>query len=209
MRSIAVFLLCLCGMVYAEPRTLPPVININNSTASNGSTYHRSMLKMLEQIESLQTKTQQLHGMLEQQSHEIDRLKRREKNIYADISQRLQQLESIVKIPVTPNQTQQVKKVKPKPRSEEKAAFDKAFASVKNNHHQLAISQFEQFLQDYPKSNYADNAYFWLGSVYQLINDIVAAKKNFKAVYTQFPKSEKANMALRKLADIDKNKLIK
>lgn len=95
-----------------------------------------------------------------------------------------------------------VKTVKPVSKAEEKAAFDKAFASVKNSHYQQAIKLLEQFLQDYPNGSYSDNAHFWLGSVYKVVNDIPAAKKNFQAVYTQFPKSEKAGMAMLKLADI-------
>lgn len=91
---------------------------------------------------------------------------------------------------------------KPVSKAEEKAAFDKAFVSVKNSHYQQAIKLLEQFLQDYPNGVYSDNAYFWLGSVYKVVNNIPAAKKNFQAVYTQFPKSEKAGMAMLKLADI-------
>ena len=97
-----------------------------------------------------------------------------------------------------------VKVVKPASKADEKAAFDKAFMSVKNSHYQQAIKQLEQFLQDYPDGSYSDNAHFWLGSVYKVVNNIPAAKVNFQAVYTQFPKSEKAAMAMLKLADIYK-----
>lgn len=225
----------VCSGAYAESRQLPPIIN--NSTYANGAAYsaktsaNQPMLEMLGRVESLQTDIQQLRGMIEEQSHEINRLKQREQNIYADMHARLQQLENAAGISVgtavvapkpesvpvkpaytatpvsapTPTQTakpKSVKKVKPKSRAEEKAAFDKAFASVKNSHYQQAIMQLEQFLQDYPDGIYSDNAHFWLGSVYKVVNDIPAAKKNFQAVYTQFPKSEKAAMAMLKLADI-------
>ncbi|WP_428353880.1 tol-pal system protein YbgF [Methyloprofundus sp.] len=225
--------LCISSMVYAESKSLPPIIN--NSTYANGAAYsgqaagNQPMLEMLGRVESLQTEIQQLRGMLEQQSHEINNLKQREQNLYADMNSRLQQLESAAGIsvsapvpvmkpytapvkhykakataPAITKQAQAVKQVKPKSKAEEKAAFDKAFASVKNSHYQQAISELEQFLQDYPRGSYSDNAYFWLGSVYKVVNDISAAKKNFQAVYTQFPKSEKASMAMLKLADIYK-----
>lgn len=219
----------VCSGAYAESRQLPPIIN--NSTYANGAAYsaktsaNQPMLEMLGRVESLQTDIQQLRGMIEEQSHEINRLKQREQNIYADMHARLQQLENATGISVgtavvapkpisapkkptytasaaTPTQPKPVKKVKPKSRAEEKAAFDTAFASVKNSHYQQAIMQLEQFLQDYPDGIYSDNAHFWLGSVYKVVNDIPAAKKNFQAVYTQFPKSEKAAMAMLKLADI-------
>ncbi|GFO71015.1 hypothetical protein BJAS_P0220 [Bathymodiolus japonicus methanotrophic gill symbiont] len=236
MNKLSLFLaLAVCSGTYAESRELPPIIN--NSTYANGSAYstrtsaNQPMLEMLGRVESLQSDIQQLRGMLEEQSHEINRLKQREQNIYADMHARLQKLESAagisastavvvpkpVSAPVQPAYTgapvlaaaqpaqakpKRVKKVKPKSRAEEKEEFDTAFASVKNSHYQQAIKQLEQFLQDYPDGVYSDNAHFWLGSVYKVVNDLPAAKKNFQAVYTQFHKSEKAAMAMLKLADI-------
>ncbi len=224
--------LCISGLAHAESRKLPPIIN--NSTYTNGTAHidqvsvNQSMLKMLGQVEALQTELQQLRGMIEQQSHEINNLQQREQNIYADMNMRLQQLESAsgvsvsaavaakpetytipvkqnnVTAPAAVKQTQvlPVKKVKSKSIGDEKVAFDKAFTSVKDSHYQQAISELEQFLQDYPDGVYSDNAHFWLGSVYKVVNDVPAAKTNFEAVYTQYPKSEKAGMAMLKLADI-------
>ncbi|NOQ64750.1 MAG: tol-pal system protein YbgF [Methyloprofundus sp.] len=88
-----------------------------------------------------------------------------------------------------------------KTRASEKAAFDSAFASVKGNQYELAIQQFSQFLIDYPNSSYSDNATFWLASVYKVVHDS-RAKETFTAVYTQFPNSEKAAMAMLRLGDI-------
>jgi len=221
--------LCLSGLAHAESRKLPPIIN--NSTYSSGAAYSgqasssQPMLEMLGQVESLQTEIQQLRGMVEQQSHEINNLKQRQQNIYTDLNMRLQQLETgagitvdttkaavlaapvIQRKPTAPAAVKYieavpVKKTRPKSEAEEKAAFDQAFISVKNSHYQQAIKLLEQFLVDYPDGVYADNAYFWLGSVYKVVNDIPAAQKNFQIVYTQFPKSEKAAMAMLKLADI-------
>jgi len=215
-------ILGLCGLsvAYAEPRPLPPIIN--NSTFANGAAYSsrssasQPMLEMLGRVESLQTEIQQLRGLVEQQEHEISNLKKRQQNIYADINTRMQQLETgrvdvknisqheNLAIPIAQRKAAvAVKKpIKPKSRASEKAAFNKAFSSVKNSHYHQAIKLFKQFLQDYPAGDYADNATFWLASVYKVINDLPEAKKTFQAVYTQFPKSEKASMAMLKLADI-------
>lgn len=202
----------------------------NGSTYSAQASSSQSMLEMLGRMEALQTEIQQLRGMIEEQGYEIDNLKQRQQNIYTDIDSRLQQLESGAGIssqtsgvskyiaPVTSENTRapttvkqsQLKPIQPKPvetvkpasKADEKAAFDKAFMSVKNSHYQQSITLLEQFLHDYPNSTYSDNAYFWLASVYKVVNNIPAAKNNFQAVYTRFPKSEKAGMAMLKLADI-------
>ena len=204
-----IMVLCFAGMVHAESTKLPPIIN--NSTYANGSAYsgqvsaNQPMLEMLGRVESLQTEIQQLRGMVEQQNHEINNLKQRQQNIYADMNVRLQQLETGAGIsigtakpaalttpvkqynttapaPVKQAQPKPVKKVKPVSKAEEKAAFEKAYTSVRNNHFQQAIKLLEQFLQDYPDGSYSDNAHFWLGSVYKLVNNIPAAKINFQAV---------------------------
>lgn len=223
--------LCVSSMAYAEPRKLPPIINSStyaNGAAYAGQTSaNQPMLEMLGRIDSQQTEIQKLRGLVEQQSHEINNLKQRQQNIYNDMNTRLQKLETgagisvnaaksgalttsprqsntTVPTPVAVKQTpvKQSNSVKPKSKADEKAAFDKAFASVKNSHYQQAIKLLEQFLLDYSGGVYADNAHFWLGSVYKVVNDVPAAKKNFQAVYTQFPKSEKAGMAMLKVADI-------
>lgn len=216
--------LCIQSMAYAESRPLPPIIN--NSSYANGMPYSGSsptskpMLEMLGRIEILQVEIQQLRGLVEQQAHEINKFKKRQKNIYADINVRLQQLEAIngigdnisenVTAPLVPEQTTvAVNKVVPK--AGEKAAFNTAFASVKNSHYQQAITLFKQFLDDYPAGEYSDNATFWLASAYKVSNDLAKAKVNFQLVYTQFPQSEKASLAKLKLADIyfEENNLLK
>jgi len=214
------------SIAQAETRPLPPIIN--NSTYASGASYsgratsNQPMLEMLGRVESLQTELQQLRGLVEQQNHEITNLKQRQKNIYADIDARIQRMETgrgVTAITTNPNSSVQgnlavpaaqrkaaIEAAKPKPRVKskktEKADFDKAFESVKNSHYQQAISLFKKFLQDYPAGKYSDNATFWLASVYSVVKDKAAAKKSFEAVFTQFPKSEKAATSMLKLADI-------
>ena len=214
--------LCSLTMACAETGPLPPIKN--NSTYANGAAYsgraspNQSMLEMLGRVESLQTDIQQLRGLAEQQAHEISNLKKRQQKIYVDIDERLQQLEAI-NVP-TQNVSELERLAAPTPMVEaeamppvrhvqtpeskvnEKAAFDKAFASVKNSQYQQAIKLFNQFLLDYPAGEYSDNATFWLASVYKVVNNLPLAKTTFQAVYTQFPKSEKAGLAMLKLADI-------
>lgn len=203
----------------------------NGAAYSNQASSNQPMLEMLGQIESLQVEVQMLRGLLEEQSHEIKKVTLRQQNIYTDINARLQQLESGAGIstaaaktnsnvaPVMversnlasakPNQDNlgqlsPVNPLKSFSKAEEKAAFDKAFLSVKNSRYQQSIMLLEQFLKDFPNGSYTDNAYFWLGSVYKVVNNTPDAITNFEQVYTQFPQSEKAGMAMLKLADIYK-----
>jgi tol-pal system protein YbgF len=55
---------------------------------------NKTMIGMLQQIEELSNELRQLHGGLEQQSHDLDRLKKRQRELYLDTDRRLRDLES-------------------------------------------------------------------------------------------------------------------
>ncbi len=225
---------CLAGVVQAEPRPLPPIIDHSSyaqeSAYKNQGSGNQATLGLLNQIMSLQSEVQQLRGQLEQQKHELGNLKKRQQSIYADINDRLQKLAPAntagstnilssgdLAVPIAQRQAKKpvasfVKQAEPakgKTSVTEKVAFDAAYANVRDNHYKQAITQFKQFLIDYPAGEYSDNAQFWLASVYRVTRDVPAAKKGFKAVSVNYPKSEKASVSLYKLADIyvdEKNK---
>jgi len=202
--------LCGFGVVYAdEPKApLPPIIN--HSSYANGAPYtggavSKPVLEMLGRVERLQAEIQGLRGLVEQQTHEINNLKQRQQNSYTDIDARLQQLEGGENITRAEKEAEIVPQIAPvsvKSKEGEKAAFSKAFKSVRNSDYQQSITLLNRFIEDYPKGEYSDNATFWLASVYKVVNDLPAAKKNFQAVYTHFPESDKAGLAMLKLADI-------
>jgi len=53
----------------------------------------QGLLDMLQQIEALQQEISSLHGEMEFQNHTLDQLKKRQRDLYTDIDQRLQGLE--------------------------------------------------------------------------------------------------------------------
>ena len=48
----------------------------------------------------------------------------------------------------------------------EKAAYDQAFQALKELRYADAAEDFQSFLDQYPNSEYADNAQYWLGESY-------------------------------------------
>ena len=53
-----------------------------------------SLLKLFDEVESLGTEVRELRGQIEEQSHAINQLKQRQRDLYLDADQRLQRLES-------------------------------------------------------------------------------------------------------------------
>ena len=90
-----VLLVFACGTAYAE---LPPVsgdgsgnpaVNTAPSTAALSSTY-----EMMKRIAQMQTEIQQLTGKVEEQTFQIEELKKQQKTMYTDFDDRIQNLEN-------------------------------------------------------------------------------------------------------------------
>ncbi|ADV33736.1 tol-pal system protein YbgF [Candidatus Blochmanniella vafra str. BVAF] len=78
-----------------------------------------------------------------------------------------------------------------------------------------AIQTFQDFIKNYPQSNYQPNAHYWLGQLYYNQNDKNNASYHFALVVKNYPKSSKAPDALLKIGiimqetnQIDKSKTI-
>ena len=54
----------------------------------------QGLLDMLQQIENLQAELSSLQGDIEMQNHSLEQMKKRQRDLYTDIDQRLQRLES-------------------------------------------------------------------------------------------------------------------
>ncbi len=95
----------------------------------------------------------------------------------------------------------------------EKNTYENAYNLVLNKRYPEAVAALKDFLNQYPKGQYAPNAHYWLGEVYTLQ---ARASKNpelldkasteFLAITTNFPNHQKAMDALLKLGIIEGDK---
>ena len=81
----------------------------------------------------------------------------------------------------------------------EKAAYDAAFQSLKQLQYADAAEQFSAFLKDYPASDYADNAQYWLGESYYVTRNYDYALESFQALLSKYPDSPKGPDSLLKI----------
>jgi tol-pal system protein YbgF len=61
-----------------------------------------------------------------------------------------------------------------------------------------AIAQFKRFLRKYPKSNFADNAQYWVGESYYALKEFDQAILEFDVVRRKYPNGDKVPAALLK-----------
>jgi len=81
----------------------------------------------------------------------------------------------------------------------EKAAYDQGFQSLKDLKYADAAEQFTVFVKQYPNSEYADNAQYWLGESYYVTRNYDIALEAFQALLANYPDSPKVPDALLKI----------
>jgi tol-pal system protein YbgF len=92
----------------------------------------------------------------------------------------------------------------------EKIAYDKALAALKESRFEDAEAMFVAFMQQYPNSELSGNAHFWYGESFYRRGDFDKAAVIYLKGYKKFPKAQKAADSLLKLAlslgELKKNK---
>jgi tol-pal system protein YbgF len=81
----------------------------------------------------------------------------------------------------------------------EKAAYDEAFAALRDGRYAESARRFQGFLTDHPQGELADNALYWLGESYYVTQNYRIALDTFNDLLARFPGSAKAPDALLKV----------
>jgi len=193
------------------------------------------MANLVIQVQELQDEVRNLNGQLEEQSRELENLKRRQRDQYLDLDQRLSDLRNSqpvttgraatttastqrntvaapaedvpeVRAPMTSGSsvsgigepTAQIQ-TPASIAAEEKAAYDRAFQSLKELRYADAAEKFQSFLDRYPNSDYSDNAQYWLGESYYVTRNYEFALTAFQELKDSFPESPKVPDAILKM----------
>lgn len=181
--------------------------------------------KLTQEVNALKTENRQLLGDLELQNHQIESLKRKQRDLYIDIDQRLSRMQEEIKqkakvpivvpvVPVIDNETAEpladtggaaapVQTAVVDPAGEEDA-YRKAYDLLRPEQRRFkeAVVAFGQFLRDYPSSHLAPNAQYWMAEASYVRQDNTSALPAFKKVVEQYPDSGKVPGALLKIGYI-------
>jgi tol-pal system protein YbgF len=194
------------------------------------------MANLVIQVQELQDEVRTLRGQLEEQDRELENLKRRQRDQYLDLDQRLSDVRNAQPVvgagagaggqrpaqqdpSVSPSQDapevrapmesqSQVTAIgqplaqsqsAPVSAADEKAAYDLAFQALKELRYADAAEDFQSFLDQYPNSDYADNAQYWLGESYYVTRNYDIALTAFQTLLDQYPESPKSPDALLKI----------
>ncbi|SFB26761.1 tol-pal system protein YbgF [Azotobacter beijerinckii] len=173
--------------------------------------------EMFLQLQQLQDEVSRLRGMVEEQQHEVRRLKQESLDRYQDLDSRLSAAASApaqqqnapagaidtggTPVPAAAQAPASSGSADPE---KEKLYYDAAFDLIKVKDFDKASQAFAAFLRKYPNSQYAGNAQYWLGEVNLAKGDLQGAGQAFARVSQNYPKHPKVPDSLYKLADVER-----
>lgn len=162
---------------------------------------NQSLVQLTQQVDALERRADQLQGRAETLEYDAENSAGRQRQLYADLDARIQDLERSVRIRggsvldsgnLPPGQL-------PVPGGSDRDNYQVAFELVKEERYDLAANAFQQFLVTFPDSELADNAQYWLAESYYAANKFEQALENFEIVITEHPRSSKVPDALLKI----------
>jgi tol-pal system protein YbgF len=162
---------------------------------------NQSLLTLSQRIDVLEAQMREMRGTIDELQNSNEMLRKQQRDLYADLDRRLKALgpgsAGLVPLPPAGPGAATGGVILPVG-ADDQAAYNRAFDALKASDYNGAITQFRDFLRQYPKSALADNAQYWLGEGYYVTRDYDNAIAAFRAVGEQYPQSRKAPDALLK-----------
>lgn len=161
------------------------------------------------QVQELQQEVMRLNGMVERQANEIRVLKEQSLERYMDLDRRLAGGSARVPAPAQDVGNDQGDAPPSNGRASaeqpgEGDAYRAAYALVRGQEFDEAVTSFKQFLDRYPDGRYAPNAHYWLGELYLVVKPAAPelARQSFTLLLDEYPQNAKVPDAMYKLGQV-------
>lgn len=163
---------------------------------------NQSLVNLTQQVGTMERENDELQGRVETLEHGADTTANRQRQLYADLDERIQNLENSVRarksVSVMEGGTLSPGQL-PLPGGSDRDNYQAAFELLKGQRYEPAALAFEQFLVAYPESELADNAQYWLAESHYVTQQFDEALSAFEVVMTDYPRSRKVPDALLKV----------
>lgn len=203
---LAISMLGLYGaLVTAAPAPVSDVTNSNSEQRiaeleRKFSTRTESQHRQQEHLDALQKEVNELHGVIEVQNYQLEKILERQRELYLEIDKRIEAVKTQPSSLATDDVSTAVIPEEAPLLANENEAYDKAVNLIlKDRLYDQAIPEFQMFLQNFPSSSYVPNAHYWLGQLLFNKQDWSAAGAQFQSLITGYPDSSKKADAMLKL----------
>jgi len=122
-----------------------------------------------------------------------------------NMSSRLNHVENVLKIRKTEAQSEGAEKearsdskVAPNGKADKESLYAKAYETFKEGKYDKARTDFQNFLKQFPNTEYSERAQFWIGECYYFEKKYEEAILEYEKVVKNYPKGNKISSALLK-----------
>ncbi len=199
--------IALGGCTLLEPRGEDPVLARldeleRRMQAVERIVQNQSLVSLTQQVGTMERRDDEIQGRIEELEHNAGTTADRQRQLYADLDARIQELETSLQArssrnvldggTLSPGQL-------PVPGGSDRDNYQAAFELLKEQRYEPAAMAFQQFLVTFPESELADNAQYWLAESHYVTQMFDKALEEFGVVISRFPRSRKVPDALLKM----------
>ncbi len=162
---------------------------------------NQSLVNLSQQVAALERRVDELQGGAETLQHDAGTTAERQRDLYADLDVRIQELERGLQARNVsrPDGGDGLPGHLPVPGGSDRDNYQAAFELLKEQRYEQAALAFKQFLVTYADSELADNAQYWLAESYYVTQKFNSALAAFAIVIDDYPRSRKVPDALLKV----------
>jgi tol-pal system protein YbgF len=190
----------LTGCASVPPDQDPVQIRLNDLDARVSRVErvmsNQSLVQMAQQVDTLNAEVRDLRGQVDDLQNTNRELRKQQHDMYADLDKRVGALEH-----GGSGGSASGADGGQGGSATEQSIYGQAFDALKAGNYTVAISGFQDFLNQYPSSSLAPNAAYWLGEAHYVNRDLGAAETAFQSVLDKWPTSGKAPDAMLDLGN--------
>ena len=171
---------------------------------------NQPVLEVVNQLELLKREIQSLRGQIEVVNNGVESNAKRQRDMYVDIDTRLRRIEQGGGAPAAPGPATDAAPPPPPAggaplvvagaSADETRAYEAAQQQRRIGNYQGAITSFQSFLGQYPKSPLAHRAQYWIGDSYFNLRDYKSAIGSQQKLIATYPDSASAPDAMLNIA---------
>ncbi len=204
---IALFCCMAVSAVEAQVRVIDSSPQSVRTGVSRQSESVEQKTETYNQIQSLLKEVSELRALVEEQGHELSRLKQLELDNYIDLDRRISFLTGnnsakpkVEDGPSLPESSDTFSSVAPANTDVSEAdEYKTAYDLLRQRQVDPSLGAFKSYLNKYPMGEFAANSCYWLGEIYLLKNQTSQAREWFEKLVQEFPSSNKVPDAKFKL----------
>ncbi len=187
------------------------------------ATQDRRLSELFYQLQVLQQEVQELRGLVEEQSYQLNRLARDQKEQYIDLDRRVAGLTTGAAVAggasaaaggstapsgglsaggqgaAAGSAAAPVAALPSASGVSEREAYQAAFDLMKARQFDQSIAAFNSLISDYPNGQFTPNAFYWLGELHLAQQNTEQARQSFMQVINLYPDHPKIPDTLYKL----------